>query len=100
LNTSSGEPEVPPIKIPSTSALDHLTLLVFEIQHEMEDMKFSMEMMNQHISWLVALHANEALKRPTSELPTQDSILLHVPIPLSMNVQSSSLNEHVSSSAS
>jgi hypothetical protein len=66
----------------------------------MEDIKFSMEMANQHIPWLVALHANEALKRLTPELSAHDAILLHVPIPLLMIVQSSSLNGQISSSAS
>jgi hypothetical protein len=61
-----GEPKVPPTASSSASALDHLKQLVFEIRRDMADMKFNMEMMNQRISWLVALHANEALKRPDS----------------------------------
>jgi hypothetical protein len=105
MNTSSGEPEVPPIECSSACALEHLTQLVFEIHRDMENMKFSMEMMNQHISWLVAsaissilfmfyilsylvyytLHASEALRCLALELSAQDAIMLHVPVPLPMS---------------
>jgi hypothetical protein len=93
MNSPFGELEAIPNEHSLADSLEHLMRLVFEVCHDMEIMKFNIEILNQRISWLVALHASEALKCPASELSTQFAILLHVPIPLPMSDQSSSPND-------
>jgi hypothetical protein len=66
MNTSPDEPKVTPNKHSLACSLEHLTWLVFEVHRNMTNLKFRVEMLNQCISWLVALHASKALKRPTS----------------------------------
>jgi len=66
------------------------------VHGEVVDLKFSIEKLNQRISWLVALHAGTILQRPVMDMSAQDAMLLCVPIPLTMDSQTPSQHAQVS----